>query len=708
MNLVIIEGVGKKDTIQKYLGKDYEVVASQGHVRDLPEKTLGVNIRNNFEPEYAILPDKKDIVEKLKKKASKADKIYIATDPDREGEAIAWHLCYILGLNPKDPIRITFNEITHDAVQNGLHHPRSLDLNLVDAQQTRRVLDRLVGYKLSEIMCRKIQPKLSAGRVQSTTLKMVVDRENEIRNFVPKEYWTLTAQLYNKDPKQIFKATLTKIKGKKHTVEHKEDMDKIVAYLQKYPFVVKNVKKSVGKTHPTAPYTTSTMQQDALNKLGMSVKKTTACAQALYEGVELGSEGKIALVTYIRSDSTRVAPEAMAMAKEYIKKNFGEKYLPKTQNIYKTKSSAQDAHEAIRPINLNRTPESVKNLISPDNYKLYRMIYQKFLASQMADSTHNSVVADISCGECEFRASGKTPLFDGFTIVYAKDKKPKIEETIEEDESQNGLLPEMAEQDILTVSAINPMQKFTKAPSRYTEATLIKEMEDKGIGRPATYAPTLSTIASRNYTEKEGKYLVPTKLGEAVSAMLEKFFGSIINVKFTADMESKLDQVAEEGIDWHQIIKEFYAEFEKFLYTADKDSVKIKVEPKPTNYICDKCGSPMVIRTGKFGEFIACSNFPKCKNILNIVKTVGVCPKCGKDVIEKKSKKGKVFYGCSDYPKCDFVSWEIPVEEKCPKCGSYMTKKELYGKIRIKCSNAQCDYQRTEEKEKKKEENQSV
>lgn len=703
MNLVIIEGVGKKDTIQKYLGKDFEVVASQGHVRDLPEKTLGVNIRQNFDPEYTILPDKKDIVEKLKKKAEKADKIYIATDPDREGEAIAWHLCYILGLNPNDPIRITFNEITHDAVQRGLANPRSLDLNLVDAQQTRRVLDRLVGYKLSEVMCRKIQPKLSAGRVQSTTLKMVVEREEEIRNFVPKEYWTLVAKLYNKEPKEVFKATLTKIKGKKHTVETKEDMDKIVSYLDKYPFVVKSVKKSVGKTHPTAPYTTSTMQQDALNKLGMSVKKTTACAQSLYEGVVLGEEGKVALVTYIRSDSTRVAPEAMAMAKEYIVANFGEKYLPKTPNIYKTKSSAQDAHEAIRPINLKRTPESVKNLVSPDIYKLYRMIYQKFLASQMAESTYNSVVADISCGECEFRANGRTPLFDGFQVVYAKDKKTKTEDSAEEEENQNGLLPDMKEGDTLTKTELIPSQKFTKAPSRYTEATLIKEMEDKGIGRPATYAPTLSTIASRNYTEKEGKYLVPTKLGEAVSSMLEKFFHSIINVTFTADMETKLDKVAEEGIDWHKIIKEFYTEFEQLLFTADKDSVRVKVEPKPTEYICDKCGSPMVIRTGRFGEFIACSNFPKCKNILHIVKTVGVCPKCGKDVVEKKSKKGKIFYGCSGYPTCDFVSWEVPVQENCPKCGQYMTQKELYGKIRVKCSNSSCDYTYTKSKEKKEE-----
>ncbi len=706
MNLVIIEGVGKRDTIQKYLGKDFEVVASQGHVRDLPEKTLGVNIANNFEPQYNVMADKTDIVEKLKKKAAKAEKIYIATDPDREGEAIGWHLCYILGLNPLDPIRITFNEITHDAVQKGLASPRPLDINLINAQQTRRVLDRLVGYKLSPIMCKKIQPKLSAGRVQSTTLKLIVDREHEIKNFVPKEYWTLVAKLFNKNPQQIFKATLTKIKGKKHTVECKEDMDKIVTYLEKHPFVVKTLKKSIGKTHPTAPYTTSTMQQDALNKLGMSVKTTTACAQQLYEGVELGNEGKIALVTYIRSDSTRVAPEAMAMAKNYIAEHYGEKYLPKTPNVYKTKSSAQDAHEAIRPINLNRTPESVKGLISADNYKLYRMIYQKFLASQMADSTYHSVTADISCGECELRATGKTPMFDGFTIVYAKDKKPKVEEPVDEEENVNGLLPEMTEGDILTKSEIIPTQKFTKPPTRYTEASLIKEMEDKGIGRPSTYAPTLGIISARKYTEKDGKYFVPTELGESVSAMLDKFFSSIINVKFTAEMEAKLDDIAEKGIDWHEIVKEFYDDFAQLLIVADKDSVKVKVEPKATDYICEKCGSPMVIRTGRFGEFVACSNFPQCKHILNVVKTVGPCPKCGKDVIEKKSKKGKIFYGCTGYPTCDFVSWEIPVAEKCPQCGSYMTQKDVYNKTRIKCSNGQCNYVSMVEKIKKEDKTQ--
>ncbi len=706
MNLVIIEGVGKKDTIKKYLGSDYEVVATKGHVRDLPEKLLGVDIQHGFEPQYEIMPDKKEVVASLKDKAKKADKIYLATDPDREGEAISWHLCNILGLNETDPIRITFNEISKNAVNKGLQNPRGIDIKLVNAQQARRVLDRLVGYKISPILCKKIQPKLSAGRVQSVALKLVVDREHEIKNFVPTEYWNLSANLYPDTIKNVFKANLVKINGKKATVSSKEEMDKVLADLDKNEYKVAQIKKSLAKTHPQAPYTTSTMQQEALNKLGFNLKKASFCAQELYEGVTLGEEGKVALITYIRTDSVRVAPEAQEMAKNFILQAYGNKYLPSKPNLYKTKSSAQDAHEAIRPINLERTPEKVKPYLSSDNYKLYKLIYNKFLASQMAEATFNSVVADINNGNYSFKASGKTPVFDGFLAVYNSDKKAKEKEVVEEndenfEEALNANLPELTEGLVLKLDKLLPVQKFTKPPQRFSEATLVKEMEEKGIGRPATYTPTITLLASRNYTEKEGKYLKPTELGEKINELTEKYFSDIINVKFTANMESQLDEVAEHDINWRDMVTNFYTDFSKLLYAADKDSLKFKIPPKETDEVCPECGHKMVIRTGKYGEFLACSNYPKCHHVQAIVSEVGKCPKCGKPVYERKSKKGKVFYGCSGYPECDFISWEIPTEKKCPKCNQYLTKKMVYGKMRYKCSNAECDYVYTEKDKEK-------
>ena len=704
MNLVIIESVGKKDTIKKYLGKEYEVVATKGHIRDLPTNLLAVNVLDNFKPQYEIISDKKDVVKMLKDKASKADKIYLATDPDREGEAISWHLCNILNLDQKEPIRIVFNEISKNAVSKGLANPRGIDINLVDAQQARRVLDRLVGYKISPILCRKIQPKLSAGRVQSATLKLIIDREREIQNFKSEEYWTLLAKLYNFTEKDSFKASLTKKNGKKVSISSKEQMDEVLGNLKDGNFVVGDVKKSLTKSHPTPPYTTSTMQQDALNKLGMSLKKTTACAQELYEGVEIKGEGKVALVTYIRSDSVRLSPEAIAMARDFISEKFGDKYLPSTPNVYKTKASAQDAHEAIRPIHLERTPESLKPYLSSDNYKLYNMIYNKFLACQMADAEYDQVVAQINNGEYEFKATGKTIRFDGFTKLYESTKKKKEKEENEEEEGSNSKLPPLNTGDVLKVSELVPSQKFTKPLPRYTEATLVKEMEDKGIGRPATYTPTVSTISSRKYIEKEGKALKPTELGEKVNELMEKYFDTIVDAKFTADMETKLDDVAEKGIAWQEFVGEFYSDFVKQLNSADHDGAKFKMPPKPTDIKCDKCGSEMVIRTGKFGEFLACSNYPKCKNIMSMQKQAGVCPKCGKPVYEKKSKKGNIFFGCGGYPDCDFVSWEAPLEEKCPKCGEYLTGKKLNGQLRKKCSNEKCDFFEIVKKQEKTEE----
>lgn len=691
MKLVVIEGIGKKDTIKKYLGSDYEVMATKGHIRDLPEKEFGVNLIKNFEPNYQIINDKKEIVQELKKKASEADSIYLATDPDREGEAISWHLAYILGLDPNSNIRVTFNEISKNAVTNGLQNPRSINKNLFDAQQARRVLDRIVGYKLSPIICKKIAPKLSAGRVQSAALKLVVDREREILNFKPEDYYVFPAVFYKNNEKENFKANLTKVDGKKLDCKNEDDANLIVEELNKGKYIVSSVKKSMGKTHPTPPYTTSTMQQDALNKLNFNLKKTTKLAQSLYEGVDIEGHGKTALVTYIRSDSVRIAPEAITMARNFILNNFGKEYLPAKENVYKTKSQAQDAHEAIRPINLDLTPSSLKGKIksegADDLLKLYEMIYNKFLACQMADSTYNSVVVEINNGKYTFKAIGKTPLFDGFTKVYAnKNKKKKlVDETVEEE--ANDKIPALNENDeVFVLDKLDKVKKTTKPPSRFTEATLVKEMEEKGIGRPATYTPTITVLASRNYTEKDGKELKPTSLGMSVVDFLEKYFSNVINVKFTAQMESNLDKIAEEGIEWQSVIKDFYTDFAKELVAADKDSVKIKVEPKQTDQVCEKCGSPMVIRTGKFGEFLACSNYPTCKNVasLNKLKEVAKCPKCGKPVYERKSKKGAIYYGCSGYPECDFISWEIPLDEKCPKCNSYLTYKTIYGNIRKK------------------------
>ncbi len=699
MKLVIIEGVGKQDTIKKYLGNDYEVVATKGHVRDLPAKSLGVNILDNFKPQYEIIPDKKDVVRKLKEKSAKAEQILLATDPDREGEAISWHLCNILDLDQNKPIRIVFNEISKRAVTSALDQPRGIDQNLVNAQQARRVLDRLVGYKISPIICKKIQPNLSAGRVQSVALKLVVDREKEIRNFVSREYYNVFADLFADTKDNSFRAKLNKFKGKDATKLFGDSAvkDQTISEISQGKFVVKEIKKTLAKSHPTPPYITSTMQQDAI-KAGMTSKEVSSLAQQLYEGVELKGEGKVALVTYIRTDSVRIAPEAITMARNYVAEHYGDKYLPKTPNHYKTKSSAQDAHEAIRPINLDMTPEKFRELLGDKAktklVRLYELIYNKFLACQMADALYDSVVVTIDNGDYQFKASGRTEVFDGFTKLYHVNttKKKKKTEDDEDESDLNAKLPVLNEGQLLELQALDAKQKFTKPASRYTEATLIKEMEDKGIGRPATYSPTIAVIMGRKYVATEDKFLVPTELGEKVNDMLEKYFSSIMNVKFTADMETKLDEIAGHDIAWQNVVADFYHDFEPQLRNADKDSVKYKVPAKETDIICDKCGHPMVIRAGKYGEFLACSNYPKCKNIRNMDKAVGVCPKCGKPVVEKHSKKGNIFYGCTGYPKCDFVSWEIPLADKCPDCGSYLTQKEVYGKLRNKCSNPNCKY----------------
>lgn len=767
MKLVVIEGAGKVKTVEKYLGKGYKVFATKGHIRDLPVRTLAVNVKKNFEPRYEILPDKKDTVEELKKLASKSDEIYLATDPDREGEAISWHIANVLGLDEKAPVRVEFNEISQKAVQKGLSHPREINLNLVDAQQARRVLDRLVGYKVSPVLCKKIQSNLSAGRVQSVTLRLIVEREREIRAFKPEEYWPFWS-IVKSDSGMNVKLSLATLNKKKLTLKSKEEVDKTIDALQGCDYVVTKVKKTVTKSHAPAPFITSSMQQDALNKLGMTLQQTSSAAQALYEGVDIPGEGKIALITYIRTDSTRVSPDAIAAAREFISEKFGSDYVPEKPNYYASKKSAQDAHEAIRPITLTRTPESLKDVLNKYHYKLYKLIYERFMASQMSEAKYNSVSVEVTAGDYGFKVNGKTPLFKGYTAVYST----YVDESKEDDE-QNTKLPEMNEGDVLSLIEHKYEQKFTKPPTRYTEASLVKLMEEKGIGRPATYVPTVTLLGTRHYIEKDGKYLVPTKLGEEVTDMLVRYFPDIMDVKFTANMEEKLDDIEYGGKVWQNVVGEFYDGFEDKIAAANGDSFSLKAADEVSNVKCDKCGAFMVIRNGKFGKFLACPNYPKCKNtkpievltgdeakpqtdgdsfslrpssgsvapeekstpeatgevcekcgrpmvlrkgrygnffacsgypecknIRNLTGTksetdgdYGKCPKCGKPLKKIVTKKA-TFYGCTGYPDCSFTSFDPVAEEKCPECGAYTVVKELKNGKFIKCSNKDCGYKR--------------
>lgn len=683
MKLVIIESPFKREALKKYLGNGYEVFATKGHIRDLPSKGLSVDIKHNFEPKYEIVPDKKELIKDLQKKAENAEEVYIATDPDREGEAISWHVAHILGFDENKNCRIEFNEISKKAVTKALENPRKIDLKLVDAQQARRVLDRLVGYKLSPILCKKIAPKLSAGRVQSVALKLVVDREREIENFVPEEYWLVNAFL-KKDSYDI-KTLLSTYKNKKYQPKNKEEVDVILENCKGKEFVVKEVKKSKTKSHAPAPFTTSTMQQDALNKLGLSLARTTSAAQQLYEGVDIKGEGKIALITYIRTDSVRVSEDAQNACIEFIKNKYGNDFVPSKPNIYSTKKNAQDAHEAIRPITMDITPEMAKETLTSDNYKLYKLIYERFLASQMSEAQYSNVSINFTCEDYGFKANGRTMEFPGYTAVY--------KEFVEEDNknNDNNKLPKLEEGELLSCSKITTEQKFTKPPARYTEASLVKAMEEKGIGRPATYASTITVINSRKYTQKEGKTLYPTELGKKINDYLEKFFSGVINVKFTAHMEQRLDDIASKGEDWHHVVSSFYDGFENLIEKADASGVTMKEPPKETDEICEKCGGKMLLREGRFGQFLACSNFPKCKNtkpVVSNIKKVGICPECKSNMIERRSKKGKIFYACEKYPECKFMSWDITTGDKCPKCQSPLIIKNK----KIKCSSQSCDY----------------
>ncbi len=694
MKLVLIEGPGKRESVQHYLGKGYKVMPTYGHCRDLPEKTLGVDVKNNFEPEYQIVPDHKKTVEAIKKEMKSAETVYFASDPDREGEAIAWHLCHLLGIDPKKANRITYNEISETSVNEAIKNPRPIDDKLVNAQQARRVLDRLVGYKISPILCKKIQNKLSAGRVQSVTLRLVVDREREIEEFKPEEYWTLVVTLKDTNGgKETFKANLSLPKNK--TISSKAEMDKILNDIDQKQFIATNVKKSVSKSSPSAPFTTSTMQQEALNKLGMALKTTSATAQVLYEGVQVAGERKIPLVTYIRTDSTRVSPEAQAKAKSFIKSNFGEKYMLDKPRIYKNKKDAQDAHEAIRPISLDNRPEELKGKIQKNEYRLYKLIYDRFLASQMADATYDALSVDIECGGHKFKTTGRVMTFEGYTAIYNNQQEVEGDEKLSK-------LPAINEGDKFDLFDKKPEQKWTKPPARYTEASLVKAMEEKGIGRPSTYTQSVTTLFTRNYVDKDGKFIVPTSLGKVVVDMLIKFFPDVMNIGFTADMENKLDDIEYEGKDWRKVIEEFYGGFEAEVEEASKDGAKSKVPDEPSDVVCDKCGAKMVIKTGRFGRFLACPNYPTCKNTKPLEEDkkliVAKCPICGKNVRRLKSKKGKFFYGCEGYPDCTYMSWNIPANEKCPNCGEEMIVK-LYKNLKV-VSCTKCNYSRREKIEK--------
>jgi DNA topoisomerase-1 len=726
MKLVIVESPAKAKTIAKYLGDGYTVDASRGHILDLPDKEMGVDIDNNYAPVYKTkTKDQRDTIARLKEKAKAADEVFLATDPDREGEAISWHLQMQLKLDPKVKNRIMFNEISKSAVNAAIKNPDYVNMNLVNAQQARRVLDRLVGYTVSPVLSRKVQGKLSAGRVQSAALRIVVDREREIAAFKPDEYWTLTAELDKKA--KVFKANLAEFKKKKLKVTNKEQMDKVLSELNGKDYVVGSVKKSVTSSRPQPPFTTSTMQQDAVNKLRMSSSQAMMTAQQLYEGIDIPPHGHVALVTYIRTDSVRVSAEALAAAREYIAAHYGAKYVPETPNFYASKKSAQDAHEAIRPINLELTPESLKDRLAPAQYKLYKLIYQRFLASQAEKAQYNSVNVTVNAGDYGFTATGKTPLFDGYTAIYADEKKEGDENAV--------TLPELNENDLLKLVKLNSEQKFTKPPARYTEASLIKAMEERGIGRPSTYAAVMATLYKRDYVLKDSKMLAPTELGDTVTRYLEEHFAGIVDIEFTAAMENRLDAIEDNAEVWYKVVDAIYkpiaqqvkeakadepmhvpdiptdqvcekcgspmvirvGRWGKYLACTGADcknnkSLKETTPPKVTDVKCEKCGSPMLERTGKYGKYLACSNYPNCKNTRTLAEPVAKCPFCGKDVVNRMSKYKKAFYGCTGYPECKFASWDPPTGKRCPKCDGGLVYSETKTGKSVKSSEKNCDY----------------
>ena len=687
-NLVIVESPAKAKTIKKYLGKDYEVVASMGHVRDLPQARLSVDINNNFNPRYEIIKGKEKLVEELIAQAKKSDKVFLATDPDREGEAISWHLAYILNLDLDDANRVEFNEITKYGVEKGMSSPRAINLDLVNAQQARRILDRLVGYKLSPFVSQKIRRGLSAGRVQSVAVRIIVDRENEIRAFVPEEYWSIDAKLSPKGSRKVFSAFLYGNADGKIEIKNKEQADKILSDLEGADYVVTKVKSGTRKKSPAPPFITSTLQQEASRKLGYQSRRTMRIAQELYEGVDVEGIGATGLITYMRTDSLRISADAMNEAAAYIRSTFGDNYLPAKPRYFKSRSNAQDGHEAIRPTSVNITPDMVKSTLTTDQYKLYKLIWERFMASQMADCIQKTTQIDIDANGYVFKANGYRVDFDGFTQLYVESK--------DEEEAKESSLPPVEKDMPLKLRELMGNQHFTQPPSRFTEASLIKALEEFGIGRPSTYAATISTIVNREYVKREGKVLHPTELGEAMSQLMKERFPKIVNVKFTAQMEQDLDTVESGTVEWRELLGTFYSDFEKTLKKAkaDMDGVKIQLKEDETDIVCEKCGRKMVIKVGRFGKFIACPGYPDCKNVKKYTENIGVnCPVCGSDVIVRKTKTGKAFYGCSSYPNCNFMSWNEPTGEKCPQCGEILYRKKGK-KPTLYCAKDGCGYEK--------------
>ncbi|MDY4647039.1 type I DNA topoisomerase [Aerococcus suis] len=681
--LVIVESPTKAKTIEKYLGRNYKVVASKGHLRDLPKSKMGIDIDNDYEPHYISIRGKGPLIKELKKYANKAEKIYIASDPDREGEAIAWHLAHLLKLDPTDNIRVTYNEITKDAVKEAIKHPRPIDMDLVDAQQARRVLDRLVGYNLSPMLWKKVKKGLSAGRVQSVALHMIIQREKEIRAFKPEEYWTVEGKFLKN--RKTFTASVSKYKGKKLDLKNEDDVKEFMQEIKTRDFEVQNVTEKERRRFPSKPFTTSSMQQEAAKKINFRSRKTMMVAQQLYEGIKVGRGAAEGLITYMRTDSTRISQSAKNQAQAFIEANYGKDYLGHRKND-KQASGAQDAHEAIRPSNISRTPESIEKYLTKDQMKLYSLIWSRFMASQMAPAVYDTVACDLVQNEATFRANGSKIKFPGYQKVY------------KEANNKDNILPALKNGEMVKSKDIEPSQHFTQPPARYTEASLIKTLEEQGVGRPSTYSPTIETLIKRYYVKLEAKRFEPTELGEIVNDLITDFFPDIVDTQFTADLESELDEIETDKKAWVDVIDSFYQPFSKELDTAWDKMDKVVIKDEPAGFKCPECDHDMVIKLGRYGKFYACSNFPDCRHTEAIVKEIGVkCPTCGKgEVVERKSKKNRLFFGCSRYPDCDFVDWNKPVGRECPKCQHYLVEKKKRGSKQVICSN--CDYKENEVK----------
>ncbi|WP_456271556.1 type I DNA topoisomerase [Bacillus sp. AK031] len=681
--LVIVESPAKAKTIEKYLGKKYKVRASMGHVRDLPKSQMGVDVEHEFNPKYITIRGKGPVLKELKTAAKKAKRIYLAADPDREGEAIAWHLAHSLDMDVHSDCRVVFNEITKDAIKESFKHPRPINMDLVDAQQARRILDRLVGYNISPLLWKKVKKGLSAGRVQSVAVRLIIDREKEIKEFTPEEYWTIQAQFQK--GKNNFQGSFYGLDGNKLELKTEKEVNEVLKKVKGDSFEIKKVTKKERKRNPASPFTTSSLQQEAARKLNFRAKKTMMLAQQLYEGIEIGKEGTVGLITYMRTDSTRISEVAQKEAAEYITDKYGSEYTKSQETKEKKGQKAQDAHEAVRPTSTLRDPASMKEYLSRDQLRLYKLIWERFVASQMASAVMDTMSVDIVNGDVYFRANGSKVKFPGFMKVY-------VEGSDDQKEEKENMLPALVEGDVVSYSDIDPKQHFTQPPPRYTEARLVKTLEELGIGRPSTYAPTLDTIQRRGYVSLDNKRFIPTELGEIVSELVSEFFPEIIDVEFTANMERDLDYVEDGKERWVNIIDQFYKGFEKHLVKAEEEMEKVEIKDEPAGEDCENCGHPMVFKMGRYGKFMACSNFPDCRNTKPIVKEIGVkCPDCDEgNIIERKSKKKRIFYGCDQYPKCEFLSWDKPINRKCPKCEHLLIEKKLKKGVQVQCSN--CDY----------------